>query len=300
MALMDDIRSDLIDESASVSNTLRKAKMLAYDLELPEFREWVDSELNGYTDRSKVPSYRRFRPNNRGTFSGPFQSLVRNMPLPTYGLPEHIKNFAENLIFSQGVGELEGMLILKGKSLQRVWPQEMVILARDAIQMDGGMVLVDAHKPVPAHLISGILDQVKNKLLDFILGLQENNITSENLKNGEVKQETVRNLFNINIYGDHNIVSSGENVQQQASPIRKGDIASLLDYLSKHEVSKKDLRELKRAISAEPNASKGKLGPKVQAWLGEMVSKAYSEAWKITLTEAPKVLMDALRSYYGG
>ena len=53
MALMDDIRSDLIDESASVSNTLRKAKMLAYDLELPEFREWVDSELNGYPDLKK-------------------------------------------------------------------------------------------------------------------------------------------------------------------------------------------------------------------------------------------------------
>ena len=53
MALIDNIRSDLIDESASVSNTLRKAKILANDLGLPEFREWVDSELNGYPDIEK-------------------------------------------------------------------------------------------------------------------------------------------------------------------------------------------------------------------------------------------------------
>ena len=297
MSLIDNIRSDLTNESADLANTLRKAEILASAIGLPEFREWVDFELSGYPDRDKVPSYRQFRATNLGTFSGPFESGVRNMVLPTYNLPDQIKDLAEHLIFFDGIGALEAQA---SRSYQWKWPQEMVILARDAIQMDGGMVLVDAHKPVPAHLISGILDRVKNKLLDFILGLQENNITSENLKNGEVKQETVRNLFNINIYGDHNIVASGENVQQQANPIRKGDIASLLDHLSKHKVGKKDLRELKRAISAEPNATEGKLGPKVQAWLGEMVSKAYSEAWKITLTEAPKVLMDALRSYYGG
>ena len=192
------------------------------------------------------------------------------------------------------------MLILKGKSLQRVWPQEFVKLARKATQMTDGMILVSAYQPILPSNIAGVLDKIKNRLLDFILGLQENNVTSESLKSGDVKQETVRNLFNFNIYGDHNFVASGENVQQQVNPIRMGDIASLLDHLSKHEVSKKDLCELNRAISAEPYASEGKLGLKVRAWVGEMISKASSGAWKITLTEAPKVLMDGLRSYYGG
>ena len=64
MSLLDEIRSDLVNESASLPNTLRKAKILATSIGLPEFRDWVDSELDGYSDRNKVPSYRRFTPTN--------------------------------------------------------------------------------------------------------------------------------------------------------------------------------------------------------------------------------------------
>ena len=83
MSLLDEIRTDLVNESAGLSNTLRKAKILASAIGLPEFREWVEFELNGYPDRDKVPSYRRFRPTNLGTFAGPFQSGVNNVVLPT-------------------------------------------------------------------------------------------------------------------------------------------------------------------------------------------------------------------------
>ena len=300
MALIDNIRSDLVDESASVSNTLRKAKILAYDLGLPEFREWVDSELNGYSDITKLPSYRRFRPQNVGTFAGSFQRWMENVLLPTYNLPDEVKEFAENLEFFAGVGELEAMLTQENEYLRKPWPQEGVILARQVVKMSGGMELVEAHQPILPSTIAGILHNVKNKLLDFILGLQENNVTSENLKSGEVKQETVRNLFNINIYGDHNIVASGENVQQQANPIRKGDIASLVNHLAGHKVDENDLSELKRIVATEQDPSQGQFGPKVQAWVGKMIEKAASGAWKISLATAPKVLIDGIRSYYGG
>ena len=53
MSLIDDICSDLTNESADIANTLREAKILASAIGLPEFREWVDSELNGYPDLKK-------------------------------------------------------------------------------------------------------------------------------------------------------------------------------------------------------------------------------------------------------
>ena len=300
MSLIDDICSDLTNESADIANTLRKAKILASAIGLPEFREWVDSELNGYPDLKKVPNYRRSRPLNLGTFSGSFQTMARKVPLPTQSLPSPVKEFAEKLVLSQGVGELEAMLNQGDGKYKREWPVEFVMLARDATLMTDGMILVNAHQPIlPSH-ISGILDKVKNKLLDFILGLQEKNVTSENLKSGEVKQEMVRNLFHIHIYGDHNIVASGESVQQQANPIRKGDIASLVNHLAGHKVDENDLSELKRIVATEQDPSQGQFGPKVQAWVGKMIEKAASGAWKISLATAPKVLMDGIRSYYGG
>ena len=300
LSLLDEIRTDLVNESAALSNTMRKAKILASALGLPEFREWVDFELSGYPDRSKVPSYRIFRPTNLGTFSGPFQSGAKNVPLPTYNLPDLVKDFADNLILFDGVGTLQGMLTEDSRSLQRKWPPEMVILARETIQMSGDMVLVDAHQPLPPYTISGILDNVKNKLLDFTLGLQENNITSEELDNGTVKPELVRQVYNtVNIYGDHNVVASGENVNQAVNPVQKGDIGSLIKHLSGLEVDGEDLRELEDAVSQETLPSNGQFGPKLRAWVGGMISKAASDNWKVGLEAAPKLLMDALRGYYG-
>ena len=297
MSLLDEIRSDLVNESADLSNTLRKAKILARVIGLPEFREWVDFELSGYAVRDKVPTYRRFRPTNLGTFAGPFQSVIKNLVLPTYNLPPEIKEVAENLVISEGVGALEAQA---SNSHQLKWPQEMVFRARDAIPMTGDMVLVDAHQPIPAHVISGILDQVKNKLLDFVLDLQESNITSEDLNNRSVEPELARSIFNnINIYGNRNIVASGTHVNQRASTVGKSDLASLVSFLREHNIDHDDISDLKEAISLEPTTHNGHYGPKVRAWLGGMISKAASNTWNVGLETASKVLIAALNGYYG-
>ena len=299
MSLLDEIRSDLVNESANLSNTLRKAKILASAIGLPEFKEWVDSELGGYSDREKVPSYRRLRPTNIGTFFGPGPSSLQNVVLPTYNLSGNIKDLAENQVFDEGVGQLEAMAAQASESYQWTWPQEMVMLARDAIQMGRGMVLVDAYQPISPQSISGILDQVKTKLLDFVLGLQESNITSEDLDNRTVEPGPVRNLFKITIYGDHNIVAGGEHVNQQVTPVENGDIASLFNRLRELEVDDDALSDLGTAITAEPDAPEGHYGPKVQAWLGAMISKAVSNTWKVGVETGSKMLTDALNSYYG-
>ena len=295
MSLLDDIRSDLVNESATLSNTLRKAKILASSIGLPEFREWVDSELDGYNDRDKVPSYRRFRPTNLGTFAGPFNSGAKNVVLPTYNLPDLVRDLAENLIFFEGVGALEAQAS-DGRQIK--WPQEMIFLAREAIQMSGGMVLVDAHQPIPTHIFSGILDQVKNKLLDFVLGLEENNVTPEDLANRTVAPEVARSVFYITIQGDHNTVASGERVDQQVISVQKGDMESLLNRLRELSVDDKDLRELEDIVSAEPEAPGGNYGPRMRSWLGGMITKASTGLWKIGVEAASKELTDALNSYY--
>ena len=298
MVLLDEIRTDLVNSSANLSNTLRKAKILASEIGLPEFREWVDFELSGYTDKDKIPSYRKFHPTNYGTFSGSFGSMVRNVVLPTDVLPDPIKDFAENLTLVEGVGTLEGMLAQESRFLKK-WPPEFVMQAQEYIQISKEMELVDAHQPLQPYLISGILDNVKNRLLDFILGLQENNVTSESLENGTVDPEVTRNLFNIHINGNENIVTIGENVHQEINLVQKGDFNSLVSRLRELNVDSNDLDELEEAVSSEPDAPDGQFGPKVHAWLGGMISKAASGMWKISLEAAPKVLMDALRGYYG-
>ena len=300
MTLLDDIRADLVNESTSLSNTLRKAKILASIMGIQEFQDWTNSELSGYQDRSTLPNYRQFPGLNLGTFSGPRQSRAKNVILPTYNLPDAVKTFAENLMLAHGVSELEAMLAdNSGDQYKLSWPQEYVLLARESIRMSNGMVLIAAHQPITRPLLSGILDNVKNKLLDFILELQVNNITLESFEEGDVDTDNIRNIFYVNVYGNNNVVASGENVHQKAKVVNRGDIESLLSYFRELGANEEDLDELKDAIQSEPALSKGNYGPRVRQWIGGMVSKVASSTWKVGLNLTSKVLVDGLNSYYG-
>ncbi len=296
MSLLDDIRSDLVNESASLANTLRKAKILAYDIGLPEFSEWVEFELNGYRDWESVPEYRKVTPTNLGTFSGPFKSMTRNVVLPTYNLPDVVKEFAENLTFFDGVGELEAQA--SSETLSRKWPQELVMLSRESVGLTGGMVLVDAEQPVPIHTVLGILDQVKNRLLSFVLELQEHDITPENRKSQRVPPETAKNLFNVTIYGNQNTVASGESVNQTIKTVQKGDSESLLNFLRGLDLGDDDIREIAEAISVEPSATNGRFGPRVRSWLGGMMEKMASGALAVGSNATATMMTNALKDFY--
>ena len=297
MNLLDDIRSELVNESASLANTLRKAKILASDIGLPEFRQWVEFELNGYGDWESVPEYRRVRPINLGTLTGSFQRMDKNVVLPTFNLPEGVKDFAENMIFFDGVGELEAQVLRA--PLYKKWPQEYLIAAREVTGWSGGMVLMDVKQPIPAHTILGILDQVKNKLLDFVLGLQENNITPENVRDQTVIPEAVKKIFNVTIYGNQNTVASGENVNQMIKTVQKGDTDSLLNFFRGLNLDDDDVREIAEAVSVEPNATDGRFGPRVRNWLGGMMEKMTSGALSVGVNTAATMLTQAINDYYG-
>ena len=47
VSILEEIRTALVNESSSLSITLRKAKALTSETGLPEFRAWIDFELEG-------------------------------------------------------------------------------------------------------------------------------------------------------------------------------------------------------------------------------------------------------------
>ena len=293
MKLIDDIRDDLVTGSTSLSDTLRKAKILAHQLGLSELRMWADSELSGYENPEQTPDYRRFRANNFGTFFGPYNSQVKNQLLPTTSLPEPLKSFAENHVVQQSVKQLEAMLSQESTSFP--WPTEFVMVAREHIVIEG-MQLVEAHKPIPNSVFSGILDCVKTRLLDFVL---ETPITDQQLRDGTFDRAEARNIFLTNVYGSDNVVAVGETVSQGLSEIMPGDRESLLAYLRGTGITEDDLGVLGQAIAAEITAGENRLGPQVSSWLGRMMVKATSGAWDVTVQTVPNLLIGALGKYYG-
>lgn len=281
MNLLDEIKLDLTNENAALSNTLRKAKILASKLRLPEIKDWLKYELEGYPDRYKLPEYRIFKAINFGTFSGPYQSMVRNITLPVYNLPDSLKDFVNKLRITEGIGELESMLNNESKTIRRKWTQEQILIARDKVEMENGMALVDAYQPISESLIAGIVDNIKNKLLDFILDLENSDINITATVNNQKEKDKIRNMFNINIYGNDNIVTSGENVSQNIEQVKPNDINSLLQYINSLDIDKEDIVSLKDAIKSDKEPVPGNFSDRVKKWLGNIITKASSGASKI-------------------
>ena len=296
MTLMDDIKSALTNDSASLSNTLRKAKILATTMRLSEFREWVDYELGGYPKQSEVPAYRVLRTQSVGQFSGPFGSGASNVILPTSNLPSELRDLVDTLTMRQGVGQLEA---LHTDDVAHRWPSELVTLARPLMKMSDGMELIDARRPISSSAISGILDQVKNKLLDFLLSLEENHITVESMSSTKSDTARARNLFNVNIYGSGNIVASGENVHQHSTSVKAGDLGSLLNFLNDLGISDDAVTELQDALSEDGPPKDDGLGPRVRAWVGGVAESAAMGTIGAGSQLAVSKIASAILAYYG-
>ena len=299
MSLLNTIQADLLDDTSEFSSILLKARVLAHQVQSPELRRWVLSELDGYSKSDTHPDYRQFDLPLMGTFSGPFESKMERVTIPTSTLPESVQNFINPMVISEGVGALNELLASNEQEFRRFLPVEFTLLARDRVQMTGGMLLAESYQSIPRHLITGVLNNVKTRLLDFVLDLQDKSSGSADSAVASPNADVVRNLVNINIYGNNNIVAGGEKIVQQVTPVDKGNIDSLLDHLRNFDIDEQDLERLKHAVSNEPEATSNGFGSNVSSWFGDMVSKAASGAWQVGLSAAPSILTSALNNFYG-
>lgn len=293
-----DLIDDIVNEKVELTSILRKAKVLASGLTILEMKGWVKSELEGYSQSESVPEYRKLTMQNWGTFTGPFGSGTKNVILPTLQLPQPLKTFAELYEVRENVGELVQLCSYDNDNLKRKWPAEWIMLAREYIEISGGQVLVDAHQNVSKAMIVGILENVKNKLLDFLISLSEENIIDDGNATQETK-ERARNIFHLNIYGNNNVVASGETVSQHGVNISQGDIEALIHFLKGQNVPESEIEALKDAIKKDGIQTAGNIGQQVQSWIGKMMIAVGNGAWATSLQVAAPLITDAIKKYFG-
>ncbi|MBM2827261.1 MAG: hypothetical protein HW403_1325, partial [Dehalococcoidia bacterium] len=119
------------------------------------------------------------------------------------------------------------------------------------------MECLQAWKQVPPAAIEHVLDTVRNRLLTFILELEERypEAGEEDLSQGkEFPEEEVKQVFNTYILGSHNVVASGGSVTQTVEQtVAKGDFDSLKLVLKELGIGDADLEELKEWADLELN-----------------------------------------------
>lgn len=300
MKLINEIRDNIINENVSLSAALRKAKVLASILRDEEFKEWVNHELNGYPDGSEIPDYRKLPVQITGTFSGPFGSGAKGVSVPIMKMGEDFQKRFGNAILNHGVRELEAMTESESGSLEHRWPGEAVAFWNMEYEAEMNLIGASSHFSVSA--VQGVIDTIKNRLLDFILELTEidPDIQDSEEAISKLPEDKVRNVFNYTIYGDHNVVAGGKKVTQNVEQVvPQNDTDELVSYFQGLGVSQEDTEELVKAIEVDEEPDEGNFGKNVQSWIGKMITKASKGVWKVGIEAAPKLITKALSDYYG-
>lgn len=223
-SLVEDLQSECVDESTSVSQLLRKARVLSVKLEANELEVWLGHELSGYPADTEVPEYRQI--------TG--QPKRRN---PHYGLQPILMsdNFSAFVISSrdikQPISELEALDLESGDSLHMEYPNEIKMALMKQMPFPMEPILLVSHVS-----IVGILDAVRNTILDWVLELERNGVLGEGLRfTARDKQKAVPANYQItnNIGSMHGsqIQQLSDNSSQMISD--KTDIGALASILLK-------------------------------------------------------------------
>ncbi len=278
------------DENIPITKLIRKALIVASKLNLSDFMEWIEKEINGYDEVSEIPEYRNV--------TGEVKAINPNngiwIPLLWPNAPEGVYNRK----IKQKISEIEYNYKSADGILVVPFPQEQI-----------QFFIKNFKVPSPPYLIinkatlAGILESVKDIILKWSLKLEKEGIFGKDMVFSEEEQEKAINNQQIrieNFYGVFGSNIKGTIYQEISLSVRKADLKDLLDYLKSKGISGEDLKELKEAIkiSLKPT-QKDKFSKEISNWIGKMTAKASEGIWKIGIHAATSILITALNRYFG-
>jgi hypothetical protein len=300
--LLTEIIEALSSQTGSLTDALLKTKVLLHKIGHQDLVDWVNNELNGYPDDANLPEY-RILPAQVLVNAANMAYQVTSHPIPLGHLTKEQKQSLETARMRESLAVLEKLVEKPGGDLQAAIPMEANgLLGRG---LANGYVIQRAWCQIGHASVAHIFVQVRSRLLDFVLGLQDQ--LGDDLSEQEIKRRAdlldASSLFNNAIFGNNTtIVVGAHNRQQVTNIIVTGDFHALADELRQHGIDEPDISALEKAIKADdgaPEVVKRKFGPSVKAWLQGMLSKAVDSSWQIELGVASSLLATALQKYYG-
>ena len=298
MKLINQIVDILSSEDGSLTDSLLKTKVLLHNLGQAESIAWVNSELNGYSEEQELPSYRKVNAQVLANLSS-ISFQANSHPLPIAHLSEEQREGLETAKMRQSLAVLEKFSQNPEGGLESPIPLENnALLGKNLAR---GVAIQRAWSQIEVSSIVQILTEVRSRLLDFVLLLQDQ--LPDEPSQAEKQSVDTKSLFNNAILGDNATIIIGDKNKADIINLHlKGNSEALVHELKKYNGPDTDIVELEEAIQQdEPGLdhSSKEFGPSVKAWLQTMLHKAVDTSWKIELGMASAVLADALKHFYG-
>lgn len=165
--MVDDLINEIQNRNIPVSVILLKAKVIATKRKDTDFQKWLDLELNGYkVGNNKPPQYREL--NGQAKFWNP---MLGWCPIVFHNtqVEDHIINRSTN----QSIAELEQILETDSHEFEMPYPASV------AEQIMQGELRTKVSLFVSRSSIVGVLNRVRNIVLDWVLNLDYKGLEEE-------------------------------------------------------------------------------------------------------------------------
>lgn len=301
MKLVDDIIELAVDDAVRLPVILRKCLVVATALKNDRLKGWVLSELNGYDNSDALPQYRVLSIQAKGIFLGSFQSQLSDQVLPSGVMDKDHRQWATTAYLREGVAAYELLLGKDGKGSIRIqWPGDLV--AHYQTKFFDDFALNRAWQEVPMPGMAGLVDTVRNRLLELALELQ-GEIGESEIPLERITPEAVESAVTTIIYGGHNIIAqniTGDVQQIGEYNVAQGDFVSLARALGEVGVPADELDALEKAIAEDTDADEEKVfGARTSEWLGKALNYVGKGGGQVVGGVAKATLTKAVMAYFG-
>jgi hypothetical protein len=239
-----ELQRDSLNPAIDVPSLLRKAFVIATKLNVPDFKAWIDYELNGYREASELPPYRITTGEVLG--QDPWGRW-----LPVIFQQSEISDLIGKVRFFEPLSEIEALWHRTEKekdgALNAAFSPEHESLLRQISHHDA----VRHTRIIRAEDLKAVLDAVRNEILKWSLKLEADGISGEGMTFSAAEQAKAHAVHHTTHFHGNvgNVAQNSERFTQNANGrIQTNELARLVSELSEHlEELKLDSRQRQRA-----------------------------------------------------
>ena len=268
--LIESLIKDLY-ENKPLSDVFLKLQVIIYLLKNEPLTEWFNNENNGYEKGKTLPQYRVLPvlfyaqvEQDRG-FNGSLMYNNYNLPIDLIEDKE-IQDIMSKFEYRDSISNIADLISNKKEgTISMAVPATTTTISLFSRRLQSNCYIHRIWREIPKNAVQNIISQIKSKLLQFLLEINENlnlNISFTEMENKQKIEKAFNQNITNNIYGSNNNVVSGQNIEQNINQ-------SFVDYekLKEYGVEEQHITELK-IIEKEPN--KSTLKEKVLGWFSKV------------------------------
>jgi AbiTii len=296
--LLDELIDELSSQKVPLTETLLKVKVFLRSIAKRELVDWVNNELNGYSDNTPLPPYRIF---NCQLFANFANSVGRyqDHPIPLFHLRADQREQLERVEIRDSLSIVEELS--QGNFLRRNLPMDYnYILSKG---LGSGFQIETAYLQISNAEMKNVQFQARSRLLDFLLDLKES--VGDAQTEAELKKEVRRidalPIFNNAIFGPNATVIVGDhNTSKNEMVVIEGNFNSLEARLKQIGVEAEEVGILKELVdSQEAKIDKVNLIRRVGDWIKDQAIKQMETGARTAVTLSTDAVIHAIRTYVG-